>query len=543
MKIFQKTLFISLLVITNSLIFSSNYYVSPNGNDANSGTIDNPYATIQKAHNVIQAGDTILVRGGTYYPTSQTSFTRDGTSNSYIVLRSYPGEIPVIDGENVPDGNINHGSTSTWSFSSSYYWKIIGPIIVTNGRGAGIYVESKFMEFNLVESSYNGKRASRAAHGFMVWRGDDIDFINCDAHHNANHLWKTGEDQEDNQYQHGDGWRIFNGSNVRLEGCRAWNNLDDNFDYYGFSNPIDMVDCWAAYGGRDDSLGTITGTPNRDMPLADHRDPPALWGNGVKLGYFQDNVQHRVVRCVSWGNNAAGYHMNLGPANIRNSVAFENKAFGFDYFDGDTHEIYNSWEYENNLENVDYEEVSPVLTSHSHNSWDGTIAIAISDSDFVSLDDADMLGPRQEDGSLPITSFLRLASGSDLIDAGMDVGLAYIGNAIDIGAFEFEGPVPVAANNNTTLPENFNLVNYPNPFNPSTVIQYDLVQPENVNIVIYDILGRQVTQLENGYRQAGAHTLTWDATDRNGQRVASGTYLLRIHAGGNIKTIKMAYIR
>jgi hypothetical protein len=55
----------------------------------------------------------------------------------------------------------------------------------------------------------------------------------------------------------------------------------------------------------------------------------------------------------------------------------------------------------------------------------------------VTLDDAGMLGPRNADGSLPQVNFLRPASVSHLVDAGVDVGLPYAGTAPDIGPFEF----------------------------------------------------------------------------------------------------------
>ncbi len=54
--------------------------------------------------------------------------------------------------------------------------------------------------------------------------------------------------------------------------------------------------------------------------------------------------------------------------------------------------------------------------------------------DFVSLDDSGLLGPRNPDGSLPVTDFLRLAPGSDLIDAGIDMGLEFNGTAPDWAA-------------------------------------------------------------------------------------------------------------
>ncbi len=62
----------------------------------------------------------------------------------------------------------------------------------------------------------------------------------------------------------------------------------------------------------------------------------------------------------------------------------------------------------------------------------------------------------------------------------------------------------------------------PNPFNPTTQIRFDLSEASNVSLVIYDILGRRVTELVNGELQAGYHSATWDASS-----VASGVYFVR----------------
>jgi hypothetical protein len=62
----------------------------------------------------------------------------------------------------------------------------------------------------------------------------------------------------------------------------------------------------------------------------------------------------------------------------------------------------------------------------------------LNDADFQSLDTTGITGARQADGSLPELKFARLVSTSDLIDAGVNVGLSYSGAAPDIGAYEFD---------------------------------------------------------------------------------------------------------
>jgi hypothetical protein len=63
--------------------------------------------------------------------------------------------------------------------------------------------------------------------------------------------------------------------------------------------------------------------------------------------------------------------------------------------------------------------------------------VTVSSDDFLSVDEALAEAVRQADGSLPNVDFMRLAAGSDLIDAGTDVGLPYNGSAPDLGAFEY----------------------------------------------------------------------------------------------------------
>lgn len=74
------------------------YYVAVNGNDAAAGNINAPWKSINTALTKIVAGDTVMVRGGTYYET--ISFSRSGNPGHGIVLMAYPQEKPVIDGSN-----------------------------------------------------------------------------------------------------------------------------------------------------------------------------------------------------------------------------------------------------------------------------------------------------------------------------------------------------------------------------------------------------------------------------------------------------------
>jgi len=85
--------------------------------------------------------------------------------------------------------------------------------------------------------------------------------------------------------------------------------------------------------------------------------------------------------------------------------------------------------------------------------------------------------------------------------------------------------------------------NYPNPFNPETKIHFQLANNSDVQLVIYDILGRKIRTLVSNYLDVGNHVVTWDGLNEDGANVASGMYVYRIEAGDFIDYRKMLLVR
>ena len=86
-----------------------------------------------------------------------------------------------------------------------------------------------------------------------------------------------------------------------------------------------------------------------------------------------------------------------------------------------------------------------------------------------------------------------------------------------------------------TIPVEYNLSqNYPNPFNPSTTIEFTIPQSSNVNLVVYDMQGREITTLVNEYRGTGTYIVNWNASS-----YSSGVYFYKLAAGNFIQTKKM----
>ena len=84
--------------------------------------------------------------------------------------------------------------------------------------------------------------------------------------------------------------------------------------------------------------------------------------------------------------------------------------------------------------------------------------------------------------------------------------------------------------------------NYPNPFNPSTLIPYQLAASSYVRLEVFNLLGQRIATLVEGERSAGSHAAVWDATDASGQAVGAGVYLYRLTVGGAHQTGRMVLV-
>lgn len=140
---------------------------------------------------------------------------------------------------------------------------------------------------------------------------------------------------------------------------------------------------------------------------------------------------------------------------------------------------------------------------------------------------------------------------------GLYTYVGYVGvhpdTVLDSDRFDFEKLAGDAAPNHNygwtctgwdataplSSPEEFCLLpNCPNPFNPTTVLSYKLQVACRVNLTVYDVSGRKVTELVNGWRDAGVHKVTFD-----GARLASGIYFYRIQAEGFTDVKKMVLLK
>lgn len=420
---------------------ATEYYVAPTGSDSNPGTIDQPFGSVQKGADTALAGDIVYLRGGTYaITTPKTSgagllFSKSGTSDTNrIKYFAYPGEVPLLDFTNLKIST--SGYTMGVSVTGSWlHFKGIEECCVpmntysNNGFAVDGGSNDIFESLNMHHNSGNGIFIGKGSGGHLV--------LNCDAHDNYDATSNQG------QGQNADGFGVHyqtSGATTILRGCRAWWNSDDGYDLINQEVPVIVENSWAVVNGYADYGNTNPSSGN---------------GNGFKMGSSKNGVRHLVQNNVAWKNKASGFYANhsSGGNTWYNNTSYSN---GTQYNmlasppdDPNTtitltgslaHIMRNNIGFPNkntNMTGVDTQ----------FNTWDLNITPAA--KDFLSVTDASMtvkdvsveasgaLGPRPADGGLPKVDFLKLVTGSAMIDKGTDVELPFVGAAPDLGAYEF----------------------------------------------------------------------------------------------------------
>jgi beta-xylosidase len=126
-------------------------------------------------------------------------------------------------------------------------------------------------------------------------------------------------------------------------------------------------------------------------------------------------------------------------------------------------------------------------------------------------------------------------------------GTKTTGGIVDFDYFRINNSldVPTAVKNiHPNTPTGFRLYeNYPNPFNPSTTIDYALPQDSYVRLELFNVQGEKVTSLVDSHQHAGFYQVRWNGRDNSGKFVTNGLYLCRFHAGVYNRTIRMLLLR
>ncbi|MET7932370.1 right-handed parallel beta-helix repeat-containing protein [Streptomyces sp. NPDC005322] len=352
-------------------------YVATRGDDSDSGTLDSPYRTLEKAFSVAKAGTTIEVRGGTYYPSRTLRSSVDGTPRERVELRPYEAEKVRVDGSRLRTGS------SLVSLSADY-WTVSG-IELRNAPGGGLVCTSCARDvFQNLNTHGNGDTG-------LTLRGantSDNLIKNLDSH--GNHDDVTGG-------RRADGIAITHGSgsgNV-ITGSRFFNNSDDGLDVWMWASPVTIEHSWA-YGNGVNRWG-----------IRDFKGD----GSGFQLGADRPSAPspaHLVRSSAAWHNSKHGFDSggNTGSIRLQRTTAFANRHEGYS-FSGSHALLQDSLAVSNGRRGA---ALGRFAVSHGDNWTRGGPATP----PLVTKDPTTALGSRRQDGSLPVTSFLVVMDGTAL---------------------------------------------------------------------------------------------------------------------------------
>jgi len=145
-------------------------------------------------------------------------------------------------------------------------------------------------------------------------------------------------------------------------------------------------------------------------------------------------------------------------------------------------------------------------------------------------------------GALVATAAATFAQGVAMtvhLEGGASVAFATDG----IRRLDFQGITAVAEPAGAQAADFRLLAARPNPFNPSTTIDYELAAPAATTVRIVDLRGALVATLQEGPQGAGLHSVVWRGVDDGGRPVASGVYLCALSSGGRTRTAKLVLVK
>jgi len=338
----------------------------------------------------------------------------------------------------------------------------------------------------------------------------------------------------------GGGIACYNGSNPEIR---------DNIISGNSVNPTGSFTVNKGYGGGISCVGSSNAIISGniiDANIVDWEPQTETYGGGISIFNSDPVIENNVItNNQAQSNDGGGIYLYGADAILTNNTIAYNMAGDF----GGA--IYSKYS-------------QPVIVNsilYFNNDSSGNEIYAVGGGVEVSY--SDILGGYFGDGNIDIDPLFRNTGSGDFHLMSTECGDPQDSPAIDVGdpttfdeildcfnglgtelsdlgAYGGRGAVTAVDDpGENPIPEQFTLSqNYPNPFNSSTNIAYNLISSTDVNLAIYDVLGRQVQSTDLGRQQPGNHTYTWRADN-----FPSGTYFYKITAGNQTQTRKMLYLK
>lgn len=437
---------ILILLVTN-ILNAATYFCSPNGN-GDGLSYASPCSFSQGINLLSTPGDTLYLLGGQYNLSKTTVSGKSGNASQYIVISGYPGELAILDFRTTPYG------TRGLQISENCTYLHVKDLTLRYSGKNNLYNEGSYCLFERLDiygSSDTGCQMKKGGYNIIK---------NVDSHDNFDYEQMRSEGIDYGGNADGFADKQFTGPGNHYIGCRAWNNSDDGWDFYQRVSTSESVieNCICYQNGPleydvrnhpryntdkawfDDVNNKTVVTRYGDTIVVTWEHYPNMGnGNGFKLGggYTQHNVL--IHHSLAIDNTARGFDQNNNEGTMRvfNNTGYDN-GVNFGFFDNSGVLTIRN--------NVSYPASAPVSAqsattlANDHNTWNSGTGVTLTPTDFVSLDTTQTLSRRLANGDFSLTLF-HPAPTSDLIDAGIDVGLLYYGPAPDLGWFETAGAI------------------------------------------------------------------------------------------------------
>lgn len=398
-----QVLFLAALLVAAaaSVVYSNTYCVSPTGSDSDTGEMSHPWKTISFGITQISPGDSLLIHGGTYSEDEiwvNYNFKITGEPGRYLTIAAFPGEKPTITGSRM--------------LVTTRYVKI-----------EGLHFEGMIIAVGLITDVGPSDHIILYGNQFTGQESPPIYFM-CDHGIVENNLFDLGASSTSHglYVMHGDS-SVVRGNTLKGMYRYGIHIYDENkYQYAGVFAPkiTNLIVEKNIVIGSQTAAGIIV-SPGESPNL-------------------QIEINNTVIRNnVIYKNKLAGvailYHGKIRNLAIYNNTICENGGGVYeDAVDADSVFIQNNIFYKNGSTNLNIGDMSNLLVSHNLYWRPNATGDNIADSNPVFQD------PLFEDAS---QGNFRLQANSPAIDAGMDIGLPYVGSAPDLGAFEYDTALPV----------------------------------------------------------------------------------------------------
>ena len=534
---------------------ANNYYiddVSSNGN----GSLSSPFDNFSSAFNAAYPGDTIFVLPGTYNLTKEIETQRSGTATERIVLKAFDErqkplitrtdrmikvnhEYVTVDGFEF-DGQF--GDSELFNITSTGDYCEVKNCTLKNGTSDGLEVsdaDNVLLEnleiHHMLAGSYSNQED---AHGIVATGEQNLTIRGCNIYYVSGDCFQTDPNRDMPLWD-----------NVLIENCKLW------------TGPL-PEDAAGFYAGEVPGENAIDTKINGNLVSSGYR-PKITIRNVEAYGFVPGFINNRAafnikeqVDCrmdkILVYNSEVAFRLR-GPGSrggahvtISNCIAYDNVKIFRTEDDIELLHIYNGTF--DKTEDDDY--FQNVSGGYVQSGFELLNCL------FMGLkpSDANHSSNMSADNSFFVDAPNRnyhLNPNSPAINNGIDIAvvttdfdnISRVAGNYDIGAYEYDTSTKIQGELNPKIREFKLFNNYPNPFNPSTNISFNIVHASLVTLEIYNLLGQKIKTVLTKRLERGDYTYRWDGKNDLGKDLVGGMYFYKMTADNFSQTKKMVLIK